>query len=148
MTELADGRSRTVRNFFSRRTRVAIDISASAEEIWALLTDAERFPIWNSTVIKLTGTIAPGRRIELRSTLDPERTFRLRVKKFEPYERLSWGNVMGTRRYSLESIGSGRTRFTMVEDIGGPLFPLFSRMIPSFDESFERFAADLKAAAE
>jgi hypothetical protein len=36
----------------------------------------------------------------------------------------------------------------MREKIGGPLFPLFAGAIPSFDESFERFTADLKKEAE
>ena len=36
----------------------------------------------------------------------------------------------------------------MRENIGGPMFPLFAGMIPSFDEFFEQFAADLKKAAE
>jgi hypothetical protein len=36
----------------------------------------------------------------------------------------------------------------MAEKIGGPVFPLFANKIPSFDASFTRFAADLKAAAE
>ena len=42
----------------------------------------------------------------------------------------------------------GGARFTMTEKIGGPLFPLFARYIPPFDESFEQFAADLKREAE
>ncbi len=36
----------------------------------------------------------------------------------------------------------------MTERIGGPLFPLFAGMIPSFDESFDKFASDLKKEAE
>jgi len=36
----------------------------------------------------------------------------------------------------------------MREKIGGPMFPLFAKMIPPFDASFEQFAADLKAEAE
>jgi hypothetical protein len=36
----------------------------------------------------------------------------------------------------------------MTERVGGPLFPLFAGMIPSFDESFDRFTADLKKEAE
>jgi hypothetical protein len=36
----------------------------------------------------------------------------------------------------------------MTEKIGGPLFPLFAGSIPSFDEVFERYAADLKKEAE
>jgi hypothetical protein len=41
-----------------------------------------------------------------------------------------------------------KTFFTMTERIGGPLFPLFAKYIPSFDESFEQFAADLKKESE
>ena len=29
-----------------------------------------------------------------------------------------------------------------------PVFPLFARMIPPFDESFNQFASDLKTVAE
>ena len=42
----------------------------------------------------------------------------------------------------------GLTNFSMNEKIGGPVFPLFAKMIPSFDKSFEEFASDLKKEAE
>ena len=64
-----------------------------------------------------------------------------------PEKRLVWGDAMGTRVYTLEKIRGG-TRFSMTEKIGGPLFPLFAGAIPSFDEVFERYAADLKMEAE
>ena len=57
------------------------------------------------------------------------------------------GRPNGTRNYRIAPNGDGVT-FTMQEKIGGFLFPLFSRMIPDFDESFEQFAADLKREAE
>ncbi|MBK7970897.1 MAG: SRPBCC domain-containing protein, partial [Bacteroidetes bacterium] len=58
--------------------------------------------------------------------------------------RLVWGDAMGNRVYTLKSIGNTLTNFTMVEKIGGPLFPLFAKMIPSFDKAFEQYATDLK----
>lgn len=106
------------------------------------------FPAWNTTVVELTGKIAPGEKLVLRSTLAPDRKFKLTVKTFEPSKLLSWGDAMGTRRYSLTPIAGGRTRFTMTETIGGPIFPLFARMTPPFDDSFNQIAADLKKAAE
>lgn len=36
----------------------------------------------------------------------------------------------------------------MNEKIGGPMFPLFAKMIPPFDQAFEQFANDLKNEAE
>lgn len=143
-----NGRATTFKKLFSRQTTVSVEIGATAERIWRLLTDAGRFKSWNSTIVELTGEIAPGGKIQLRSTLAPERTFKLKVKEFEPNQRLSWGDFMGTRTYELSPVAKGGTRFTMTEVIGGPLFPLFARMIPSFDEAFDQFAADLKKAAE
>jgi len=55
---------------------------------------------------------------------------------------------MGARIYTLAPNLRSGTRVTMPEEIGGPIFPLFARMIPSFDESFIQFAVDLKSAAE
>ena len=144
----ANGQAATVKKLFSRTTSVAIDIAASPEKVWSLLTDAGGFKSWNTTIVDLTGKIAQGERIELRSTLAPERTFKLKVKAFDRPNRLSWGDAMGTRLFTLVPNSAGGTHFSMSETIGGPIFPLFARMIPSFDESFNQFARDLKAAAE
>ena len=137
----------TTRRFFSRETRVSVDIATTADRVWRLLTDATAIPRWNSTVISIQGEIRPGGTIELKSTLDEKRTFKLKIKEFEPEKRLVWGDAQGSRVYSLEKSGSG-TNFSMSEKIGGLLFPLFAGMIPSFDESFDRFTADLKREAE
>lgn len=147
MTTVSNGKATTSKTTFSRETSVSVNIEADAAILWALLTNAADFPRWNSTVISISGKIQNGETIELKSTLDEKRTFKLKIKEFVPNQRLVWGDPMGSRVYSLEKAGKG-TQFTMSEKIGGPLFPLFANMIPSFDESFEKFAADLKKEAE
>ena len=147
MSTASNGKAVTSKSTFSRETSVSVNIEADAAIIWALLTNAVDFPRWNSTVISISGKIQNGETIELKSTLDEKRTFKLKIKEFVPNQRLVWGDPMGSRIYSLEKTGKG-TQFTMSEKIGGPLFPLFASMIPSFDESFDRFAADLKKEAE
>lgn len=142
------GKASTIKKLFSRQTSVAIDIAASPETIWKLLTSAEAFSSWNSTIVELTGKIAPGEKIVIRSTLTPDRKFKLKVKEFEPQKRLTWGDAMGTRVFTLSPKSNGETRFLMSETIGGPIFPLFAKMIPPFDDAFNQFAADLKKAAE
>jgi uncharacterized protein YndB with AHSA1/START domain len=149
MTTLSsNGNAVTTKKTFSRETAVSIDIQADRSIIWALLTNANDFPRWNSTVISIEGTIAQGEKIKLKAKLDPKRTFTLKVKAFEADNRLVWGDAMGKRIYSLKSIGNNLTNFTMVEKIGGPLFPLFAKMIPPFDNAFEQYAKDLKNEAE
>jgi uncharacterized protein YndB with AHSA1/START domain len=145
---LVNGQATTVKKVFSRQTSVAIDIAAPQEKVWTLLTDTDKFKVWNSTIVELTGKIAFGETIRLRTKLAPKRVFKLKVKQFEPPRLLSWGDAMGTRTSALSPNAEAGTRFNMTEKIGGPIFPLFAGMIPPFDESFNQFAADLKSAAE
>lgn len=144
----SNGKAVTIRKTFNRETAVSIDIEADKSILWALLTNAADFPRWNSTVISIDGEIKQGGKIQLKSTLDPKRVFKLAIKEFEPDNRLAWGDAMGTRVYTLKSIGHNLTHFTMTEKIGGPLFPLFAKMIPPFDSAFEQYAKDLKKEAE
>lgn len=143
-----NGKATTIKTTFSRQTSISIDINSDTSIVWALLTKASDYPRWNSTVISIEGNIALGEKIKLKSTLDAKRTFNLKVKEFEPERRLVWGDAMGTRVYTLTKNAGGTTTFSMIEKIGGPLFPLFAKMIPPFDQSFEKFAGDLKKAAE
>ena len=140
--------AKTIHRFFSRETQVEIDIRAEPDRIWSLLVDAVGYPKWNSTVISIDGEIGLGKKLKLKSTLDPKRTFALTVREFLPPERLVWGDAMGKRTYTLTKKGQDTVTFSMHEKIGGPIFPLFARMIPSFDASFDQFAADLKKKAE
>jgi len=146
-TEQREGKARTTTKTFSRETSVGTLVAAEPAIVWALLTHASDFPRWNSTVTALNGEIKEGATIELKSTLDEKRTFKLKIKEFVPQKRLVWGDSQGSRVYTVEKSARG-SLFTMSEKIGGPFFPLFAGYIPSFDESFERFAADLKKEAE
>ena len=143
-----EGKASTMKKTFSRETSVSTTIQAEPAIVWALLTHVSDFPRWNSTVTSMKGEIREGGTVELKSILDEKRTFKLKVREFVPEKRLVWGDAMGSRVYTLTRGDGGSTHFSMTEKIGGPLFPLFAGAIPSFDEPFERFAADLKREAE
>ena len=146
-TMAQNGKASTIKKTFKRTTTITTEIKAEPARVYQLLTNAADFPRWNSTVVSIEGEIQKGQKIKLKSTLDPKRTFKLKVKEMIPNQKLVWGDMMGKRTYLLEKSDEG-TRFTMTEKIGGLLFPLFAKKIPSFDESFEQFAADLKKEAE
>lgn len=147
-TQAQNGKASTVKSTFSRATSVSININADPSIIWALLTNASDYPRWNSTVTSIEGNIKDGETIKLKSYLDAKRTFKLKIKEFNASNKLVWGDAMGNRVYTLSKNENGGTTFTMHEKIGGPMFPLFAKMIPPFDESFEKFANDLKKEAE
>lgn len=147
-TQIQPGRAFTTRTTFSRETSVSIDIRSGAGTVWNLLTNAVNYPRWNSTVVSIEGRIEPGQKITLKSVLDPKRVFKLTVKEFEPNKRLVWGDGQGNRVYTIRDNNNGTVTFSMVEKIGGLMFPLYAKMIPPFDQSFEQFARDLKKEAE
>ncbi len=142
------GNAKTTKTRFSRETTVSTTINASAETVWKLLTDAKGYTAWNSTITAMSGNIAKGGQVELKSILDDKRTFKLQVKEFEAPRRMVWGDRQGNREYLIKDLGAGKVTFSMTEKIGGAMFPLFARFIPDFDDVFNQFAADLKAAAE
>jgi hypothetical protein len=96
------GKAGTIKRTFSRETSVSIEIKADSPIIWTLLTHASDYPRWHSTVISLDGHIASGEKIRLVSTLDPKRTFKLKVKECKPETRLVWGDAMGNSRKHYE----------------------------------------------
>lgn len=138
----------TKRTMFHRVTEVRTVIKASDAIVWALLSNAADYPRWNTTVTSITGRIALDERIVLRSTLDPNRTFTLRVKEFTPNSRLVWGGSQGQREFEITTNADSTVTFRMSERIGGAMFPLYAGAIPSFDASFDAFASDLKREAE
>lgn len=141
------GKAQTLRRTFSRTTTVITVIQADPVIVWALLTNGHDFNRWNSTVISLEGEINVGERIQLKSTLDPDRIFRLKVKEMITGQRMVWVGSFGKRVFTLGTKDKD-TIFKMTEKIASPLFPLFSSKIPPMDQAFERFASDLKKEAE
>jgi uncharacterized protein YndB with AHSA1/START domain len=143
-----NGKATTVKTIFHRESAVCIEIKADAPIVWALLTKASDYPRWNSTVTSIEGNIALGEKIKLKSILDAKRTFKLKVKVFESEKRLVWGDGQGNRVYTITKNGNETVTFSMTGKIGGLMFPMYAKLIPPFDKSFEQFAGDLKKESE
>lgn len=143
-----DGNASTVKKTFSRETSVSIDIQADPAIVWTLLTNAHDYTRWNSTVTSLEGEIKLGEKIRLMSYLDEKRVFKIKIKEMDPEKSMTWGDGKGSRVFTLEKIDNKTLKFSMREKIGGLMFPMYAKYIPPFDESFNKFASDLKKEAE
>lgn len=132
--------------------RVGATIAAQPEVLWSLLTDAKGYPTWNSTVISIDGEIAAGQEIELRSKVDPDRTFELTVSTFDENHTLVWedggGAFRGVRTFTLTPRGDGTTEFRMAEVFTGSMMGMIEGKLPDFRPSFDAFTADLAQAAK
>lgn len=128
-------------------------IGASAERVWAVLTDARRLVSGGLGLTRLDGDIAPGSRIRLWSEVSPGRAFALRVGVFEPPRKMTWeggmpfGLFKGVRTFALAPEGHG-VRFHMREEFTGAMAPMILKSIPDLTPSFKKFADGLKALAE
>ncbi|MEO8704967.1 MAG: SRPBCC domain-containing protein [Kofleriaceae bacterium] len=128
-------------------------IRAPRERIWALLTDAARFPEWNSTVTSIEGTIALGERLAIRVPIDAKRVFHPKVSKLVTNEAMEWSDgfapmFRGVRTFTLTAAPGGATEFAMTERFSGLMLPLVKRSLPDFTPVFEAYATDLQRAAE
>jgi hypothetical protein len=115
---------------------VSTSIRATPEAIWAILTDAQSYPTWNTTVNKVEGRIAPGEKITVHAKISPGRAFPVRVAEFVPGKRMVWSGGMplglfrGERTFTLTTQGDGKVEFSMREVFSGLLAPLIEKSIP------------------
>lgn len=137
---------------FSMSCAVEVNIRASAESVWRLLTDAQGFSRWNSTVSGIDGQIREGQRIRVHAP-GTKRTFTPKISGVVPDRRMSWiGGTAplfkGVRTFTLTPHADGSTDFAMQERFAGLMLPLARRSMPDFGPVFSRYANDLKQAAE
>jgi hypothetical protein len=132
---------------------VKINIKASPDRIWSILTEASRWLEWNTTITRIEGKIAPGEKVTVYSKVSPGRAFPLRVSEFSPPKRMVWsdGSPMffrGERSYDLSAKSDGSVDFEMREVFSGLMAGLITRTIPDLQPSFLEFGAALKNRAE
>ncbi|MEZ5356187.1 MAG: SRPBCC domain-containing protein [Bryobacteraceae bacterium] len=132
----------------------AVTIRATPESVWRILTDANGYPEWNTTVDRVDGRIAPGEKVTVRAKISPGRGFPVKVTEFEPARKMVWSSGMplglfrGERTFTLTPSGDGVVQFRMREVFQGLLSPLIERSIPDLQPTFEEFAAALQKRAE
>jgi len=131
----------------------SVSIAAPAERVWAILTDASRYPSWNPTVSAVDGHIVQGGRITVHAVISPGRAFPVTVTTLDPERRMVWrgglplGLFTGERIFTLTPAADA-VEFSMRETFTGLLAPLIGRSIPDLQPAFNDFAAALKREAE
>jgi hypothetical protein len=82
-----------------------------------------------------------------------DRTFKPRVSNVVPDRHMAWIGgfaplMKGVRTFDLRARDDGSTHFVMQERFSGLMLPLARRSMPDFGPIYERYADDLKRAAE
>lgn len=117
-----------------------VDIEASPEQVWAVLTDFPAYPIWNPFVYPVRGIPQPGSPLQI--TLHPGTgsvTYQATVVTAQPNRELSWtGQVLSagvfaiTFTFTIEPLQGGGARVEAHETEKGmaPISWLLGRDIP------------------
>jgi hypothetical protein len=141
-----------------KELRTEIDIAASPEAVWGILTDFSAFPQWNPFIKEASGEQKVGGKLRIRivSPGGKGMVFKPTVLACETNREFRWlgrlgipGLFDGEHGFTLEPIGDGRTRFTQREVFTGVLVPLLARSLDgSTKKGFEAMNMALKERAE
>ncbi|MBB2200679.1 SRPBCC domain-containing protein [Gluconacetobacter tumulisoli] len=136
-----------------------IDIAASPERVWAVLTDMASYPAWNPFIRQMTGSLRAGGRLTIRlaagGTDAPrdQMVFSPHVIAVRPPRRLQWigrlwglpGLFTGEHVFILHPTDHG-TRLEQNERFSGLLLWVYD--VNPLHAAFQRMNAALKAEAE
>jgi hypothetical protein len=135
-----------------------IEIQATDEKVWQILTDFVSFPQWNPFMRRVVGEPKTGAKLEvhLKPSGASGMTFRPTVLKAEPKRELRWlGHLLirglfdGEHILTIEHLAENRLQFVQREIFTGVLVPLFARGLDTDTRrGFEEMNRALKERAE
>ena len=136
----------------------SINIAASTERVWDILTDFPAYAAWNPFITAISGPLEAGAVLTVQLTLPgkPVMSFKPLLKVVDRPRELRWaGQVLapglfdGEHAFEIERLEEGRCRLRHAEVFSGVLVPLF---IPALQDAtrggFEEMNQALKRRAE
>jgi hypothetical protein len=138
--------------------KTTIDIGASPEMVWRVLTDFATYPKWNPFLRGVQGDLVPGKRLKIRARLSRTRTYRFspRVLKAVPAMELCWrgkwwikGLFDAEHAFIIVPNGVDAVKFIQREHFSGLFVPLIFPFIrQQLETRFDLMNKALKKAAE
>ncbi len=141
-----------------KQLHTEIEINASVERIWEILTDFKKYPEWNPFVKSITGEPKLGGTITavLHQPDSKPMTIKPTIIRMKKNAELAWlGKLMfsgvfdGEHMFEMEVLDNGKTRFVQRENFKGILIPFLWKMLDTKTrKGFEAMNQALKKQAE
>ena len=140
-----------------KELRTEIEIQASPEKVWKILTDLEKYPEWNPFIRHAIGKTEIGKTVDIDFAPDSKGLkLHCTVVVAEPNRQLCWnyhvifpGLFRGEHSFCIEPMRDNQTRFIDREIFYGWLVPLQAKDIDTNTKrGFEAMDKALKARAE
>ncbi|MBS4179207.1 SRPBCC domain-containing protein [Lederbergia citrea] len=149
-------------SFGSKRIYTEIEINASEEQVWAIISDLESYKEWNPFMTEAHGELKVGEQLDMKLhngslTLDPFNPTLLQVRQGK---EINWiGRVAniprlfdGNHHLVIEPMSNGNVKFIQYEDFQGiivSLTNLFQKgLFDDTQQGFEKMNNALKIRAE
>lgn len=142
----------------SHQLQTEIDIAATPERVWSILTNFSAYPDWNPFIRSIRGAPEQGAPLEVRIQPSGTKgmTFRPTVLTAIRAQELRWlGRFLvpalfdGEHRFALQPIANGKVRFRQSELFSGILVPMFRASLDrDTKRGFEEMNQALKVRAE
>jgi hypothetical protein len=135
-----------------------IDIKASKEKVWSILTDFPAYPHWNPFIRWIIGLPSEGAKLDIHIQPPDQKGITLHPKVLSavPGQELKWlghlfvpGIFDGEHHFLIhEMMTADRVRFVQEEIFKGVLIPFTGKMLDSTRQGFEQMNQALKKRAE
>lgn len=142
----------------TREIATTVDVDATPDRVWEVLTDFPAYPEWNPFITRIAGELSPGQKLDV--TMRPEGSrgmgFKPTLLVADAPRELRWlgrllvpGIFDGEHLFRVEEIGPGRTRLNQFERFTGVLAPLLLLFLEKGSRAgFESMNAALKRRSE
>lgn len=115
-----------------KENRNEIELHATAEQVWQVLTDLDKYSEWNPLLYRGVGEVEIGEAVEVSAkTASKDMKFICKVTEVEPYHKFAWKfHVIhpflfrGLHIFQIEPIDKQMVRFIDQEQFEGLLLPL------------------------
>ncbi|MEW6649371.1 MAG: SRPBCC domain-containing protein [Chloroflexota bacterium] len=140
-----------------KELRTEIELQATPEKVWQILTSFDKYPEWNPFIHHAIGKAEEGEKVDITfKSRAKEMTLHCTVIKSEPNRELCWRYhvglpfiFQGEHSFIIESAGDNRVHFINREVFTGLLVPSQAKDIDTNSrQGFEAMDKALKARAE
>ncbi len=140
-----------------KELRTEIEIKASPEKVWEILTDLAKYPEWNPFLHHAVGSPTLGGKVDITFLQgSKDMTLHCKVVKALPHRLLAWKYHViapflwnGVHSFTIDRLGDKLVRFIDVEVFSGLLIPAQANSIETTSrQDFMSMDKALKQRAE
>ena len=141
----------------AKTLQTQIDIEASKEKVWSILTDFPAYPQWNPFIKSISGEPRAGAKLDVHVQPPGAKgmTFHPQVLSAVPGQELKWlGHLLvsgifdGEHHLLIHEVSADRVTFVQEEIFKGVLIPFNGKQLEKTREGFGQMNQALKKRAE